>query len=146
MTLRAVFVADGSSDLPIAQHLGQMCRARGIDIQITTPDPARLMAASRSVEDRLTALRRIGDPIDIYFIHRDAEASSSIERRREILEGAENAGVTCPVVPIVPVRMTEAWLVLNEPAIGSGVSRGVEVRSPCLLSIAPRTSLTRNRY
>jgi hypothetical protein len=58
-------------------------------------------------------------PCDLLFIHRDAEKQSRQQRIHEIRE----AVATLPVeivhdpVPIIPVRMTEAWLLISESAI-----------------------------
>jgi len=123
MTLRAVFIADGSSDLPLADHLGELCLERGVEVTIATPDPARLNARSRSVSDRLEAVKRLRDPIDVAFVHRDAEAQPPHARRAEIEAGAIRAGFSATVVPVIPVRMTEAWLVLDEAAVRSVAGR-----------------------
>ena len=117
MTVRAVFIADGSSDLPLAEHLRELCFERGLEITIDAPDPARLGAATRTVADRLRAVRRLDGGFDAAFVHRDAEAQAVEHRREEIRAGATDAGVRQPVVPVIPVRMTEAWLLLDEVAI-----------------------------
>jgi hypothetical protein len=57
-------------------------------------------------------------PCDVLFVHRDAERESPDQRRREI----ENAVAAIrnqlpPRVCVIPVRMTEAWLLFNEEAI-----------------------------
>ncbi|WP_208293922.1 hypothetical protein [Ilumatobacter fluminis] len=54
---------------------------------------------------------------DIVFVHRDAEGEPPESRVDEIESGRIAAGVNCPVVPVVPLRMTEAWLLLDEAAI-----------------------------
>jgi hypothetical protein len=59
-------------------------------------------------------------PCDVLFIHRDAEKEGIETRDAEIRAGVENAmasGCKVPAVAIVPVRMTEAWLLFNETAI-----------------------------
>lgn len=114
LTLRYTLLSDGSSDIAlmpiiewlIAQHrpglgvLGQL--AEGMS-------SADLALASRVPQ----ALRLF--PCDVLFIHRDAEGDSIDARMREI------EGVGLPpiqhVVPIIPVRMTEAWLLSDETVI-----------------------------
>ena len=56
-------------------------------------------------------------PCDVLFIHRDAERGTLEERRREIKEVVGNLANSCPVVCVVPVRMTEAWFLHDERAI-----------------------------
>ncbi len=53
---------------------------------------------------------------DLLFVHRDAEAMSLQARRAEIPFSER-----C-VVRVVPVRMTEAWLLIDEGAIRSAAS------------------------
>ena len=58
-------------------------------------------------------------PSDMILVHRDAERIAWEERREEIRRETEVAGADLLdiVVPIVPVRMSEAWLFLDEQAI-----------------------------
>jgi hypothetical protein len=53
---------------------------------------------------------------DLLFIHRDAENQSFKKRKKEIADAL--AGLTNPPsVCVVPVRMSEAWLLFDERAI-----------------------------
>jgi len=62
------------------------------------------------------AIRRF--PCDILFIHRDAERESREKRQEEIDAAISELAHTMPIsVPVIPVRMTEAWLLIDEPAI-----------------------------
>lgn len=56
-------------------------------------------------------------PCDVLFVHRDAERQSVEWRRREIANSLKNTPVS--YVPVVPVRMTEAWLLADEFSIRS---------------------------
>ena len=76
----------------------------------------RFGASSRGIADRLGALLRTGDRIDVAFVHRDAEAQTSASRRAEIEAAAARVvGFTSRVVPVVPVRMTEAAETIANP-------------------------------
>lgn len=119
MTLRAAFIADGSSDLPIAGHLAALCLERGVAAVVTPVDRSLLGASGSTVKGRLAYLVDQSPGLDLIFVHRDAEAQSTDQRRREIAEAASDLGAQVPVVPVVPVRMTEAWLLLDEAAIRS---------------------------
>ena len=57
---------------------------------------------------------------DILLVHRDAEAISADLRIEEIRRYLAELGK--PYVPIVPIRMTEAWLLVDEQAIRSAAS------------------------
>jgi hypothetical protein len=54
-------------------------------------------------------------PCDLLFVHRDAEKEDPAQRYEEIRVAILGADV--PVVGIVPVRMTEAWLLFDEQAV-----------------------------
>jgi hypothetical protein len=74
------------------------------------------------------------------FVHRDAEAQSPDDRRAEILNAAQHLERNPPAICVIPVRMTEAWLLLDEAAIRSaaGNPRG---RLP--LNLPPLASIER---
>lgn len=98
-SLRAV-LAWVLSDLPI---LG----GRGFVIQVASP--------RANLRERLeVAVRRY--PCDVLFVHRDAEREPKEKRLEEIRDAAAAVGVPA-FVPVVPVRMTEAWLLIDEKAI-----------------------------
>jgi len=54
---------------------------------------------------------------DLIFVHRDADAAGHEARTREIAEASANVEMNLSRVPIVPVRTTEAWILLDETAI-----------------------------
>ncbi len=57
---------------------------------------------------------------DILLVHRDAEKLPANLRIAEIREHLIELGK--PYVPIVPIRMTEAWLLIDEQAIRSAAN------------------------
>lgn len=59
-------------------------------------------------------------PCELLFIHRDAERATHNTRKREINNAIRLIKNQIPVLPticVIPVRMTEAWLLFNESAI-----------------------------
>ena len=56
-------------------------------------------------------------PCDVLFVHRDAEGQPADFRRDEIANAIKRTSIRH--VPVVPVRMTEAWLLADETAIRS---------------------------
>jgi hypothetical protein len=80
-------------------------------------DFSRIPLASKA--DRL---RKALDlyPCDVLFFHRDAESQSTELRRREIAEALRQHSIRH--VPVIPVRMTEAWLLFDEAAIRRAAS------------------------
>lgn len=58
-----------------------------------------------------------GDLYDIIFVHRDAESETIDSRVNEVREAVVDVLGGLPAVAVVPIRMTEAWLLLDELAI-----------------------------
>jgi hypothetical protein len=54
---------------------------------------------------------------DIIVCHRDAEGVGLEGRILEIIQSAKETGIEIPIVPAVPVRMLESWLLCDEAAI-----------------------------
>jgi hypothetical protein len=109
-------VADGTSDrvlLPILTW--------SLNQQQVTPVVSRWVDFGRiphqeSTEDRCKAALELY-PCDVLFVHRDAEAQPSHFRRQEIANALRWTLVRH--IPVIPVRMTEAWLLADEQAIRS---------------------------
>ena len=66
---------------------------------------------------------------DLLFVHRDADAAGHEERTREIVEASAKVELNVGQAPIIPVRTTEAWVLLDEAAIRrvAGNPRGREL-------------------
>jgi hypothetical protein len=122
MTYRGLLLSDGASDGPLARHLERIAADLGGDISLLWVD-TRLANIGLTVAARMAFLVGLDANPDILFVHRDAEAQNPSWRFEEIASGATAAGVPWPVVPIVPIRMTEAWLLLDESAIRSVAGR-----------------------
>lgn len=118
--LRFTLVADGSSDralLPILTWLlHQHCK--DIPIQGEFPDLRRLPNPPGDLFQRIDKSLELY-PCDLLFVHRDAERESVEKRQEEICKALERSerGKTLPVVCVVPVRMQEAWLLIDESAL-----------------------------
>jgi hypothetical protein len=56
-------------------------------------------------------------PCDLLFIHRDSEEPNSSPRYSEIQQAIADAHNPTPAIPVVPIRMTEAWLLFDEQAV-----------------------------
>ena len=112
MRLRFTLLADGTSDrlllFPIRWALRRMNVAieqeHWADLSLAHPKPRTLAERAIQAVDLY--------PAQLLFVHRDAEGLGRDERIREV-----SGAVASPHVPVVPVRMTEAWLLHDEPAI-----------------------------
>lgn len=112
MRLHGAFIADGSSDLPLARHLEVLCADAGVEISLTPVSSGLLRNVGSALAPRLRCVATELGPLDALFVHRDAEAQTPDLRYLEIRTACEEGGVACPTVPVVPIRMTEAWLLL----------------------------------
>jgi hypothetical protein len=115
VTLRIVFLGEGTSDSGIVHHIESIAADRGTEVSITDPDLSRLpKPPGPAVDGKLRAVIKLGGVYDLIVVHRDADRDGVQARVDEI--GAAVATVTdaVPHVPVVPVRMTEAWLLTSE--------------------------------
>jgi hypothetical protein len=120
--IKCTLITDGSSDkclIPIIRWLLSI-HLPDYDIDFEWADLRRLV--NKSMKDSLA--HRIQTSIDLYpcdllFIHRDAEKDSIAKRKQEVDSAfAEIKDVNImPSICVIPVRMLEAWLIFNEPAI-----------------------------
>jgi hypothetical protein len=110
--LHTALLADGSSDkalIPILRWTLRDLRPTG-EFAI----PWFISRKSRNLVQSTEAVLLDYQP-DILFVHRDSESVSMNERLREMPVGEH-------IVPVVPVRMTEAWLLIDEKAIRGAAS------------------------
>ncbi len=115
-TLRYTLVADGSSDIalmPIIEWLVAQIRPELGVVGDMARDVGKIGLA---LADRVPVALKLF-PCDILFIHRDAENDSPQTRLDEISLAVDTLHDN--YVPIIPVRMTEAWLFSDEAAIRS---------------------------
>jgi hypothetical protein len=97
--------------------LKQNDQLRDVTIVPQSCDPRGTMTPSRKLEERLQDAIKLF-PCDVLFIHRDAEREPPEKRRREIDMAIAALGNSVSYwVPVIPVRMTEAWLLIDEKAI-----------------------------
>ena len=67
----------------------------------------------RSLSERISRSLELY-PCDLLFIHRDAERAPVESRIAEIRESVKEKQIApTPVICVVPVRMTEAWLLID---------------------------------
>ena len=118
--LRFTLVADGASDralLPVLRWLlRQHCE--NLPIQPGFSDLRRLRKPPRRLAERIERSIELY-PCDLLFVHRDAETESIDKREEEIRAALEESarGKMAPVICVVPVRMQEAWLLIDETAL-----------------------------
>jgi hypothetical protein len=117
--LKTTLLSDGASDralLPVLDWLLQ-CKVTQHSLQRTQwADWRNRKFPPQNLEQKIRFAAEYY-PSDLLFIHRDAEAQDPEVRKAEIKRAASDAGIAPSSVCVVPVRMTEAWLLLDERAI-----------------------------
>jgi hypothetical protein len=123
-----VLITDGRSDKvlqPIIDWLlAQYLSDSGWTVQGVWADPNNFPKRPDRPKERLSwdirwAIKNY--PCDLLFIHRDAEKQARELRLDEIhnavIAAREGGSQSRPFVCVIPVRMTEAWLLFDEKAI-----------------------------
>ncbi len=117
--MRYTLVTDGSSDRTLVPILTWAIRQAGVQSPISPEwaDFRRLRQPPSGLLDRTRVALQLY-PCDVLFVHRDAERVPMEERCAEIHRELSGLGDDAPpYVPVVPVRMVEAWLLHDELAI-----------------------------
>ena len=137
--LRFTLTTDGPSDRVLVHHLSWLLKRQlgsQVALQSQSADFRALPIKPRSLAERIRLTIELY-PSDLLFIHRDAEGSDPSLRYGEIERAVAEAEVSVPCIPVVPIRMTEAWLLFDQLAVrrAAGNPNGntaieVPVRSP----------------
>lgn len=113
--MKLTLVTDGSSDRALLPILRWLLALRASEVFETVwADLRRLQRPPKGLPARTrTAIDLY--PCDLLAVHRDAERDDLSHRAEEIAEGT--SGLKVAVVAVIPIRMTEAWLLFDEGAI-----------------------------
>lgn len=114
-SIEFTLLADGSSDAVLIEPLTWLLRQLGCEAANGTwADLRFLRSPPKDLRARIEAAVDLY-PCDLLFVHRDAEAKPAEARIAEI--DAARDGLPTLAVPVVPVRMQEAWLLIDEAAL-----------------------------
>lgn len=114
--ISSTLVVDGSSDralTPLIMRALQHIAPEGSFADIALINAVGVSLRER-VEEAVTEY-----PCDLLFVHRDAENQASDLRMEEITEATK--GIESRVVAVIPIKMTESWLIVDEAAIRRAV-------------------------
>ena len=115
----AALLADGTSDkalLPIPRWV--LACASPVESRVEWIDTASFERPAFSLREKVE-LAQIVCPCDLLFVHRDAEKQPP-QRRYEEIQQAVGKRIH---VAVVPIRMTEAWLLIDSGAIRAAAGR-----------------------
>jgi hypothetical protein len=113
-------LCDGSSDKVLIDILNWLLKEHlpGCVIQDEWADLSRSQDPDRKTLEGRIRLSLEQYPCDLLFIHRDAEKESREMRVQEIHEALAKTEISSPpTVCIIPIHMTEAWLLFDLVAI-----------------------------
>ena len=113
-------VTDGTRDQSLLQPIIQwvirhkvLCRA---PLHAQIADFRHFRNPPTTLYERLReAVQRF--PCNVLFVHRDAERQPREYRLNEIADAVRRAGIDQERVLVVPVQMTETWVLISEAAI-----------------------------
>jgi hypothetical protein len=106
--------------MPLADIVERMFFERNVRVYLRRPDFGLLAKVPKDVRSRLLAGEKLsGCELDLVIVHRDSDNAGTDARRAEILSALPSLRGAPSCLPIIPVRMTEAWLLLDEGAIRS---------------------------
>lgn len=119
--LRYTLLSDGPADKALMPILTWLLRQHlpNLPIQSRWADLRRLPRPPRDLGGKIRESLNLF-PCDLMFIHRDAENASLNDRLNEIRQAVVHANVDDAIsnfICVVPVRMTEAWLLFDSDAI-----------------------------
>ncbi len=120
--IRYTLLSDGSTDKVLLHHLRWLMVANGGDrpLEPMWADLRSLPRPPSGFSEKIIAALDLC-PCEIFFVHRDAEREQQEVRTEEIRRGisqvCDDLFLKQPYVAVVPVRMTEAWLLFDEAAI-----------------------------
>ncbi len=124
--MRYVLISDGSSDnalLPVIDFLLKSVIPEE-EIFGERADLGRLPKPPKKLEEKIIITFELYEP-DFIFIHRDAEKMQISDRENEI-DIAINKALKNNSLPnlfkVIPIRMTESWLLIDEKAIKCAAS------------------------
>ena len=135
-SLRFTLVSEGSSDRMLLPVLTWLLSHHfpGYTIQGEWADLDRLPRPPKTLANRIrTGLDLY--PCDILFVHRDADARTPEKRIAEVSQAITEAGQGGIQLPVVPVFMSEAWLLFDEKSLrlaAGNSKREVPIKLPPL--------------
>lgn len=113
----ATLVTDGSSDKLLAPLIELLFSAH-TELAYQVNCAEGLPPLSSGLKARIDSALELF-PCDFLFVHRDAEGVEASIRQQEIETNWSNSQQTATLICVIPVRMTEAWLIANEAPIRS---------------------------
>jgi hypothetical protein len=118
MKVHFAIVGEGTSDSALVEHLEKLFVLCGADeVSGIAPNLNMVRGVGRSIEDKLSALCELEPNLDVVFVHRDGDSVGREGREQEIVSASGKVDCDFSVLPVVPIKELEAWLLVDEAAI-----------------------------
>lgn len=118
LDIKFSLVCEGTSDSSMVDHIKTLlveCGASSASGEC--PDLSRLpKPPGNTIKEKVDAVLKLESRLDIIFVHRDADAVGVTSRQNEIISQTSHVNNVL-IVPVVPNKMTEAWLLLDKDKI-----------------------------
>lgn len=117
--VRFLFIGEGPFDENLVTHLRRCCVLAGANEAEGVTIPFSMLGnhIGHTVIEKLRFALEYEPNVNLVFIHRDADSVDPKPRYKEIQEAIGKVGDAPLHVAVIPVRETEAWLLLDEAEI-----------------------------
>lgn len=120
--LRFLLLCEGGSDTALVPHLRQLLSYCGAAEVVGTALPLAGVRDPGTAGDsvlarKLRVVLAVEPGFEVLFVHRDADAAGPEARLDEIFSALREVELLDAGVAVIPVRMTEAWVLLDEESI-----------------------------
>lgn len=107
MEVGILFIREGSSDQNLDSLFQALLETFSLEADIV---PFPFVKGRKDLESAFEdASDQFGEK-DLFIVHRDADNAGTEARQSEILLATERAEIGVPVVPVIPVKETESWV------------------------------------
>ena len=117
--MRFLLACEGRSDAGLVPHIERLIA----EVGETEVEGESWFYGGRLADKIRKGLEVADGMADLLFVHRDADSRGAPARFGEIADAVAAVRDAPRWVGVVPVRMTEAWLILDEDAIRRAVGR-----------------------
>jgi hypothetical protein len=117
--ITATLITDGSSDRLLTPLIELLFNAH-TELAYQVNFAVGLPPLSTGLAARVSAALELF-PCDVLFVHRDAEGIEASLRQREIEASWPKSQQPATLICVVPIRMTESWLIASDNPIRSAV-------------------------
>ena len=119
-----LFLSEGTSDQSIIPLINKIILNNyNVTINTIIPNFNSVRPRPSGLTLKIKAVQKLYESIDFLVIHRDADSVGRDHRMNEIKSAIASVSPSFDFVAMIPVRMTEAWLLVDQAAIIHAMER-----------------------